>query len=198
MAQEKEAESAAPTTSDGAAPAAAAPPEKVAPPTPPEDWETRFKYLFADFENFRRRAARERDSVARTVRGDVILALIPSYEAAQRAKEAVGRLPATDPVRKGIDLLVREFLVFFDNEHVWPVARRGEPFRSEWHEAVAEAPPREGAKDGTVLEIVQQGYRMDALLLRPAKVVVARAAPSAASAAAAPEAAGEPDASDTG
>jgi molecular chaperone GrpE len=184
------------------APAATAPLEPAPtaePPAPapePEDWESRFKYLFADFENFRRRAGKERDSLRRTVRGDVILGLLPSFEAAQRAREAVSRLPPNDPVRKGIDLLVREFLTFFDNEHVTPVARRGEPFRAEWHEAVAEAAPTEGARDGTVVEIVQQGYRIESLLLRPAKVVVARAPQAAEPGSAAAEAAGEPDVSD--
>jgi hypothetical protein len=73
------------------APAASGPLEPAPtaePPVPapePEDWESRFKYLFADFENFRRRAGKERDSLRRTVRGDVILGLLPSFEAAQRA-----------------------------------------------------------------------------------------------------------------
>jgi len=198
MPEEKEAEAPAPPAPVPSAEPAPSPPEKVPPAEPAEDWETRFKYLFADFENFRRRAARERDSLGRAVRADVILGLIPSYEAAQRAKEAFSRLPASDPMRKGIDLLVREFLTFFDNEHVTPVARRGEPFRSEWHEAVAEAPPREGVRDGTVLEIIQQGFRIEGTLLRPAKVVVARIPPSAESSSAAAEPAGEPDASDSG
>ncbi|MCI4360892.1 MAG: nucleotide exchange factor GrpE [Thermoplasmata archaeon] len=177
----------------------AAPDEKPSTPEAIEAWETRFKYLFADFENFRRRAARERESLTRTIRADVLLAMIPSYEAAQRAREAVSRLPPADPVRKGIDLLVREFLTLFDNEHVSPVARRGEPFRAEWHEAVAEAPPQPGVREGTVLEIIQQGYRIDTTLLRPAKVVVARAPSSTEpAAAAASESAAAPDASDTG
>jgi molecular chaperone GrpE len=196
MPDEKEADTAPPSS----APPEPTPPaaEVPAPAAEPEDWETRFKYLFADFENFRKRAAKEREGFRRSVRGDVILAMIPSYEAAQRAREAVSRLPPNDPVRRGIDLLVREFLTFFDNEHVTPVARRGEPFRPEWHEAVAEAAPTQGARDGMVVEIIQQGYRIDALLLRPAKVVVARAPSSAEPGAAAAEAAGEPDSSDSG
>ena len=196
MPEEKEAEAAPvpPTTPEAAPPT----PESPVPSEEVQDWETRFKYLFADFENFRRRAAKERDALRRTVRGDVLLAMIPSYEAAQRAREAVSRLPPNDPVRKGIDLLVREFLTLFDNEHVTPVARRGEPFRAEWHEAVAEAVPEAGVRDGTVIDIVQQGYRIDSLLLRPAKVVVAPGPAAAEPGAAATAAAGEPDASDSG
>jgi molecular chaperone GrpE len=198
MPDEKEGPTAPPDAPAASPEAAPASPEPGAEIEPPQDWETRFKYLFADFENFRRRAAKERDSLRRTVRGDVILSMIPTYEAAQRAREAVSRLPPNDPVRKGIDLLVREFLTFFDNEHVTPVARRGEPFRSEWHEAIAESLPTAGVRDGTVLEIVQQGYRIESLLLRPAKVVVARVPPSAEPAAAATEPESETDGSHSG
>jgi len=170
--------------------------EKPAPADEGEDWATRFKYLFADFENFRKRAARDRESIARSTRAQVILELLPSYEAAQKAREAVTRLPPSDPIRKGIDLLVHEFLDFFEREHVTTVAQRGEPFRSDCHEAVAEAPPRDRLGEGMVLEVVQQGYRIDSTLLRPAKVVVARVPPAAAPSAAATEAAGEPDTTD--
>ncbi len=197
MAEEKELE--APTAAS-APPVEAAPPtpEKPVPPPEGEDWATRFKYLLADFENFRKRAARERDSLGKAVRADVALALLPTYEAAARAREAVARLSPNDPVRRGVELLAKELASFFENEHVTPVARLGEPFRSEWHEAVAEARPRENAPEGTVLEVVQQGYRADSILLRPAKVVVARALPASTSAAAATEATSEPDASDSG
>ena len=196
MPDEKPADgpaSAPPSTEEPAA--AVTPPANV---EPPEDWATRFKYLFADFENFRKRAAKERETLRRDVRADILLALIPLYEASQRAREAVARLPSNDPVRKGVELLAREWMAYFDSERVTAVARSGDRFRAEWHEAVAEAPVTDQAPDGTILEIVQQGYRMDTLLLRPAKVVVARAPASAGPKAAASETASGPDTMDSG
>jgi molecular chaperone GrpE len=159
-----------------------------APPTPPpetpakEDWETRFKYLFADFENFRRRSAKERESATRQARGAMLRELLPLAEAFRSAAMAAGQLPSTDPLRQGFELLEREWSTFLRHEGVEPVAEVGRPFQAEEAEAVGEAPAGSASPDGTVAEVVQQGYRFFGGLLRPAKVIVARA-PSGGSAA---------------
>jgi molecular chaperone GrpE len=143
-----------------------------------EDWASRFKYLLADFENYRRRAERERESISRQSRGAMLRELLPILEAFRSAREALDRLPASDPLRRGFDLLDREWTTFLKHEGVEPVARVGAPFRADESEAVGEAPARHDAPEGAVAEIVQQGYRFFGGLLRPAKVVVARTAPS--------------------
>ncbi|HTW55116.1 MAG TPA: nucleotide exchange factor GrpE [Thermoplasmata archaeon] len=160
------------------APAAATSDAPTAVPSPPpvEDWESRYRYLLADFENFRRRAERDRESISRQARGGMLRELLPILEAFRAARAAVERLPAGDPLRAGLDLLEREWATFLKHEGVEPVTRRGEPFRATEAEAVGEAAATDDAPDGTVAEIVQQGYRFYGGLLRPAKVLVARAA----------------------
>lgn len=151
--------------------------EPAAPTPAPVDWETRFKYLLADFENYRRRT--DRDGEAALVRGAarVLSAVIPLYEGFEKAREAVSHLPRTDPVRRGLDLLEDEWKSLLTREGVATLARVGEPFRADVHEAVADAPPKTGAPDGTVAEVVQQGYKFKGGLLRTAKVVVSRRPP---------------------
>jgi molecular chaperone GrpE len=157
-------------------------PSPLAPsPKPAEDWETRFKYLLADLENFRRRSERERESITRQVTARLLRELLPILEAFRSARAAVEELPRGDTVRAGLELLDREWTTFLQHEGVEPVARIGEPFRADETEAVGEAPAKEGASDGTVSEIVQQGYRCFGGLLRPAKVIVARASPGTTS-----------------
>jgi molecular chaperone GrpE len=158
----------------------ATPPEAptAAPVEPAEDWASRFKYLFADFENYRRRAERERELITRQSRGAMLRELLPILEAFRSARQAVDRLPPSDPLRRGFDLLDREWTTFLKREGVEPVARVGDPFRAEEAEAVGESPPKDGVPDGAVAEVVQQGYRFFGGLLRPAKVVIARAPPA--------------------
>ncbi len=156
-----------------------------------EDWETKFKYLFADFENFRRRAERERETLTRQARGSLLRELLPIVEGFQAAQAARNHLPASDPLRHGMDLLEREWLKFLKHQGVEPVAVVGEPFRADEAEAVGESAPREGVAPGAVAEIVQQGYRFFGGLLRPAKVIVARE-PSPATAPAVEEPPDEP------
>ncbi len=147
---------------------------KAATPEANDDWVTRYKYLLADFENYRRRTERERETIARQTRASVLLELIPLYEAVQGASDALAIGHSADDVRRGLDLLDREWQRLILREGVEPVAQVGAPFRADEAEAVAEAPPTGHQSEGTVVEIVQQGYRFPGGLLRPAKVVVAR------------------------
>jgi len=156
-------------------PEPAPPTTAAAPAEPKNDWETRFKYLFADFENYRRRAAKEKEATTQQARGALLRELLPLLEAFRAATGAVVHLPASDPVRRGFELLDREWATFLHHEGVEPVAEVGRPFHAGEAEAVGEAPASEISPDGTVQEIVQQGYRFYGGLLRPAKVIVARA-----------------------
>lgn len=153
------------------------PPAAPPPPPPAEDWANRFKYLLAEFENFRRRTDREREGLRQAFRADIIRTLLPIHEGFQRARQATDRLPASDPVRRGIELLNQDWETFLRHERVTPVAAPGAAFHADDHEAVGEAPASKEHPDGTVVEVVQQGYRSSAGLLRPAKVIVARAPP---------------------
>ncbi|HXY47195.1 MAG TPA: nucleotide exchange factor GrpE [Thermoplasmata archaeon] len=154
-----------------------------------EDWATRFKYLFADFENYRRRTERERQTMTRQVRAGMLRELLPILEGFQTAEEALDHLPPSDPVRKGLEILDREWMTFLKHEGVEPVAAVGQPFRAEDAEAVGETAASSDHPAGTIAEVVQQGYRFYGGLLRPAKVVVARdrSGPSTASPSVAPE-----------
>jgi len=142
---------------------------------PSEDWSTRYKYLLADFDNFRRRVERDRESISRQARAGMVRELLPIIEAFRVAREAFARLPATDPTRKGLDLLEHEWAKFLKHEGVEPVAEAGRTFRADEAEAVGEASADAKHLEGTVVEVVQQGYRFFGGLLRPAKVIVARA-----------------------
>ncbi len=153
------------------APLAAPPAEEPSPP--PEDWAVKYRYLLADFENYRRRTEREREGVTRQARAGLIRELLPILEAFRAAREAVASLPQNDPVRHGLDLLEREWSTFLKHEGVVPIAEVGQPFRAEEQEAVGDTGTRDGVPDGAVAEVVQQGYRFYGGILRPAKVVVA-------------------------
>ena len=155
-------------------PAPAEAPDPAPAETPSEDWEKRFTYLYADFENYRRRTERERETLRRRSQAEVLRAVLPILEASERAVEAVEQLPPTDPVRRGVEMLQKAFATFLKDQGVHPVARPGGPFRPEEHEAIGETAPVAGAPDGTIATVVQQGYSFVGGLLRPAKVIVAR------------------------
>lgn len=187
-------ETPAPEAPEEAGPAVpAVEPTPSEPAEPVEDWATRFKYLFSDFENYRRRSEKDRTRARESGRTQVLRELLPLLEAFDRARDAARGLAPTHPLREGLDLVARERDAFLEREQVEPVARVGEPFKTEEHEAVAEVAPKGPVGDGMVAEVVQQGYRCASELLRPAKVVVARRPAPAPAPSTAPEADGTPE-----
>lgn len=157
------------TTSSGTDSPAPAPPAG-----PADDWATRYKYLLADFDNYRKRTDRERDSAQARIRGAMLRSLLPIYEAFERARDNAATASGAEALSRGLDLLEAEWQKLLKEEGVEAVAHVGQPFAPDEQEAVAESPATGSLPDGVVAEVVQQGYRFRGGLLRPAKVVVAR------------------------
>lgn len=132
----------------------------------------------ADFENYRRRAARE--AAAAQQRGVVKLAreLLPAVDDLDRAVTAAQAASAADEdgtgtLVSGIKLVHADVIAALARVGIEPYSPVGEPFDPQHHEAVAQQPVQ-GAKSGTVVEVYQRGYRLhDGSVLRPARVVVA-------------------------
>ncbi len=134
----------------------------------------------ADFENYRRRAARE--AAAAQQRGVVKLAqeLLPAVDDLDRAVLAAQAAPAaeegkdgTGTLVSGIKLVHAGVIAALARVGIEPYSPEGERFDPQQHEAVVQQPV-EGAAPGTVVEVYQRGYRLrDGSVLRPARVVVA-------------------------
>ncbi len=133
----------------------------------------------ADFENFRKRAARE-NALAQE-RGVARLAkeLLPAVDNLDRALEAAeagggdgdGAEPDSSLI-SGIKLVHAEVLTALQRAGIERFEPGGEPFDPQHHEAVAQH-PFPGVEAGTIVEVYQRGYRIGDTVLRPARVVVA-------------------------
>ena len=123
----------------------------------------------ADFENYRKRMARE--NAAAVDRGMAKLAkeLLPALDHLDLAlKSAEGN----EDVVKGFAMVRDELQAALGKVGIQKFSPEGEPFDPNEHEAMAQQ-PREGAESGTVVEVYQSGYRINGAVLRPARVVVA-------------------------
>ncbi len=126
----------------------------------------------ADFENFRKRAAREASSAQQ--RGVIKLAreLLPAVDNLDRALDAAGDSSDGADLVAGVKLVHAEVLAALARVGVEPFHPEGEPFDPSCHEAVAQQPV-DGAQSGTVAGVYQQGYRLGETVIRPARVLVA-------------------------
>jgi molecular chaperone GrpE len=123
----------------------------------------------ADFENYRKRVAR--DAAVAQERGVAKLAkeLLPALDNLDRAIDAA---EAEDPLLAGVRLVRSELGAALARLGIEAFAPLGEVFDPNLHEAVAQQPV-EGAASGTVAEVFQNGYRIGETILRPARVLVA-------------------------
>ena len=129
----------------------------------------------ADFENFRKRMTAETAAANARGKAEVIAAVVPALDDLERAIEAAGLDPegdSPDGLAHGVLLVFRSLRGALARNGVEPVDPRGEAFDPQHHEALSTV-PGSGAEPGTVVEVVQKGYRFGDQLVRPARVVVA-------------------------
>jgi len=132
----------------------------------------------ADFENYRKRVARE--SALAQERGVAKLAkeLLPAIDNLERAIVEIALASGEtdkDPLLGGVRLVLSELTAALARVGVESFSPDGEPFDPSLHEAMATVPqpPEGGAESGAVVEVYQPGYRLGESIIRPARVVVA-------------------------
>ena len=123
----------------------------------------------ADFDNFRKRMARENAAAADRGAAKLAKELLPALDHLELALKAA---EGHEDVVKGFAMVHGELLAALERVGIQAFSPQGESFDPNEHEAMAQQ-PAEGAESGTVLEVYQQGYRINGVVLRPARVVVA-------------------------
>jgi molecular chaperone GrpE len=124
----------------------------------------------ADFENYRKRMARENAAAADRGAAKLAKELLPAIDHLEIALKAA---EGHEDVIKGFALVRDELLSALAKSGIQAFSPAGEPFDPNEHEAMAQQPSDE-AESGTVLEVYQQGFRINGQILRPARVVVAQ------------------------
>jgi molecular chaperone GrpE len=123
----------------------------------------------ADFENYRKRVARDATQAQDRGMAKLAKALLPALDNLDRAIEAA---EDEDPLLAGVRLVRSEIAAALAHVGIEAFAPLGEPFDPNQHEAMAQQPVG-GAASGTVAEVYQNGYRMADTIIRPARVLVA-------------------------
>lgn len=128
--------------------------------------------LQAEFDNFRKREARERAAAWARAKGDLIGKLLGPLDDLSRVAGLDAAATATAAVIEGVGLVERKVMEALAREGLAVVGEAGEPFDPEIHEAIGVWPTDDPAKDGHVAAVAARGYRFGEQLLRPAQVQV--------------------------
>jgi len=126
----------------------------------------------AEFDNYRKRVDRERRELAEYIAAEVVGEFLPIIDNLERALAAASE---TDPLRKGVELILKQLLDLLRKRGVKPIEALGADFDPNFHQAVIHE-ASSAHREGEVMEELQRGYLIGERLLRPAMVKVAKAA----------------------
>lgn len=131
-----------------------------------EELFRKLQYLQADFENFRKRSARETETVLRFAHEALVARLLPVLDDFDATLAHVG-----DDASKGVRMVRDNLLKALQEAGLQEIPASGEKFDPYVHECLQQVPD-EDLEDGTVKEVVRKGYRFREHVLRPAQVIV--------------------------
>jgi len=124
----------------------------------------------AEFDNYRKRVDRERRDLAEYTAADVMSEMLPIVDNLERALAAASE---TDPLRKGVELTLKQMLDMLRKRGVKPIEALGADFDPNVHQAVMHEESPEH-REGEVIGELRKGYTINDRLLRPAMVKVTR------------------------
>jgi len=141
-----------------------------------ENWD-RYLRAAADLENLRKRQKREADDAKFDAKSKVLKEMLPVVDNLERAIEHASAAggegqPAQSPIVEGVQLVLRQFTTAFERLEVTAIDALNQPFDPNLHEAISQAESDSPA--GTVVQVLQRGYKAGERLLRPSLVVVAK------------------------
>lgn len=126
----------------------------------------------ADFQNYRRRSMQEAVHNRETATAALAIRLLPLLDNFERTLSASQTGADADALVEGVRLMDRQLRAALEEFHVEPIEAMGEHFDPHLHEAVLSEPS--DRPEGTILEVLEPGYRMGKRVLRPAKTRVSK------------------------
>ena len=138
--------------------------------------EAKDKYLrlYSEFENFRRRTARERLDLIKTANEDLVVSLLPILDDFERAfKSSEGEESDGKQLRKGFELIANKFRSILEQKGLKIMdTAAGKDFDPDTQEAVTQIPAPEKKLKGKIVDVIEKGYYLEDKVIRFAKVVI--------------------------
>ncbi len=143
--------------------------EESTPEVPAEsEWHDRFVRLAADFDNFKKRSAAEKNAAYTNATADAVAELLPIIDNLERAISAA----EDSPMKAGVEMVLTQTMKAFENLNVFPVGAPGDPFDPQIHNAVMHVED-DTLGENVIAEVFQKGYMLGDKVVRHALVKVA-------------------------
>ncbi len=135
-----------------------------------KDQEAKYLYLYAEFENFKKRSIKERSDLAKFGSESFAREMILVLDNLERALSHLD--PSHQELGQGLKMVYKQFLDSFQKQGVLPIEAIGKPFDPNLHEAMGREPSN--LPQGHVTKDLLKGYTLHGRLLRPSKVTISQ------------------------
>lgn len=138
--------------------------------------EQKDKYLrlYADFDNFKKRTAKEKLDLIQTAGKDMVLTILPALDDFERAEKAATTATDVNTVKEGMNLIYTKLFKALESKGLKPMESIGKDFDVEEQEAITEIPAPTPELRGKVVDEIEKGYFLNDKLIRFAKVIVGK------------------------
>jgi len=137
-----------------------------------KDQEDKFLRLYAEFENYRRRSAREKAEYLSSASQQMIVAMLPILDDFERASKNNENVTDIALVKEGFQLIYTKLGQILEAKGLKPIDAMNQPFDFNLHEAIANVPVEDESMKGKVIDQVEKGYYLNEKVIRFAKVAV--------------------------
>ncbi|UKM63524.1 nucleotide exchange factor GrpE [Flavobacteriaceae bacterium GSB9] len=133
----------------------------------------KFLRLFAEFENYKRRTAKERVELFSTASEDVMKTLLPIIDDFERALAHIEEDKQTEELRKGVFLIYQKLINTLEQKGLKAMnVEKGDAFNADTHEAVTQIPAPSDDLKGKIIDVIEKGYKLGEKVIRFPKVVI--------------------------
>jgi len=139
-----------------------------------DEQKEKFIRLYADFDNFKRRNAKERVELIQTAGREVIQAMLEVLDDCERAEKQMNQSDDLNQIREGISLVFNKFRNVLQSKGLKEMKSIGEEFNPDFHEAITEIPVPDEKMKGKIVDEVEKGYTLNDKIIRFSKVVVGK------------------------
>ena len=137
-----------------------------------EKWKNDYLRLMAEFDTFRRRSAEEKLELVKSASTDTIKGLLPVLDDCEIALAQLEKSTDSEAAKEGTQLIYNKLMAYLKTRGLAVIDAKGQPFDTEFHEAVTMFPAPSEDLRGKVIDVAQTGYTLGGKVIRYAKVIV--------------------------
>jgi len=137
-----------------------------------EELNDKYMRLYSEFDNYRKRTAKERIELQKSASREIILNILPVVDDLERAIQSFEEHQLSEEARKGIELIYNKLINILSQKGLKEIEAMEQPFDTDYHEAITNIPAPSKKMKGKIMDVVQKGYTLNGKVIRYAKVVV--------------------------